>query len=179
MCLRVHCSFSHLPAAGTASSAFVQQPQLQAVPAPPPPPPPPPPLRHQTPQYQAAAIVGVGLQEEGPESLGRRASHELAETTRPAVRAGLQPEAERVGGPASTDSTGSAIWQSRPKGGQGRGKNGQSSHTPGGAWEFSTRPPPGRCHWPCFTVRVWYRETTAVNNAADRLRQRPGKRPYG
>ena len=86
---------------------------------------------------------------------------------------------EWAGGPAATDNAGSTIWQGRPKGGQGRETNGQSSQKPACLWEFSTLPLPVRCRRPCYTVRASYRETKTVNQAADRLKQHLGKRAYG
>ena len=162
---------------GTAPSVAAQQQQLQALL--PPSPPTPPVLRHQPSQYQTAATVGGGAAEgragaSRPPSVAR-----FSRTSCPAAGARLSAGAEGAEGPAATDNMGSAIWQGRPTGGQGREKNGQSSQTPGDPWEFSTLPRPGRCRRPCFTVRVWYRETKAVNQAADRFRQSSGKRPYG
>ena len=93
VCRRVNCSFSHLPAAGTATSVAAQQQQLQALPS--------PPLRDQPPQYQAAAIVGGGAAGGGagvsrPPSVAR-----FSKNYAPAAGAGLPSGAERAGGSGS------------------------------------------------------------------------------
>ena len=180
VCRRVNCALSHHLAVGSAPSVAVQKQQLQALR-----PPPPTTTRttttalHQSPQYQAAAAVEGGAAGEGRGRPGRRASHVLAKPTRPEAGAVLPPGAEWAERTAATDNTGSAIWQGRPRGGHGREENGQSSETPGGPWDVSMHPLPGRCRRPCFTVGIRHREAGTVNRAADRLRKRPGKRPYG
>ena len=62
---------------------------------------------------------------------------------------------EGKGGTAATpDTTGFAVRQGRPRGGQGREKRGVSSQTPRGLWDFAMHPYPGRCCRPCFMVRL-------------------------
>ena len=80
---------------------------------------------------------------------------------------------------AITDSTGSAVGQGQPRGGQGQEKRGISSKTPRGPWDFAMHPYSGRCRRPCFMMSISCRETKAVQYTAERLKQSMGSRRGG
>ena len=68
-------------------------------------------------------------------------------------------------------STGSAVRQSRLRGGHGREKSGASSQTPRDPSDFAMHPYPGGCRRPCFMVRISCREAKSVQYTAERLEQ--------
>ena len=117
---------------------------------------------------------GQGGQEEVEQEGRGRTPCALAGTTCP-----LAGAAGEGGMAAITDSTGSAVRQGRPRGGQGREKSGVSSQTPRGPWDFAMHPYSDPCGRFCFMVRISCRETKAVQYTAECLKQSPRDRRDG